>query len=205
MIQEILEKIRRRDNVRVRRSVFAHGKMRYHASPALYCFSEKGVTCVSCGITADAVVFNEVDSNAVTHSINFYAGDELMTCDHIIPTSKQGSTRLENLQPMCKTCNEEKSDTLEIEPFIYYDLVQTKKSILSRIAEDMHEPYMEWHRDLMKQIYVDQKSGIADAEFYAHYIRHAAVHFGASPRKTYTWASVDEKKTADFNLTTYGV
>lgn len=37
---------------------------------------------------------------------------ELMTIDHIVPKSKGGSNLIENLQPMCNTCNAQKADKL---------------------------------------------------------------------------------------------
>jgi 5-methylcytosine-specific restriction endonuclease McrA len=38
----------------------------------------------------------------------------LMTQDHIIPKSKGGHTYLNNLQTMCRFCNEKKGNTLEV-------------------------------------------------------------------------------------------
>ena len=36
----------------------------------------------------------------------------MMTIDHIIPKSKGGNNDINNLQPMCNTCNTKKADTI---------------------------------------------------------------------------------------------
>lgn len=41
----------------------------------------------------------------------FLAGE--LTKDHRIPLSKCGSTQWENIQLLCRSCNEEKADTIE--------------------------------------------------------------------------------------------
>lgn len=88
-------------------------------SKRLQLFKEKGVDCVSCGAKGVFFAIEHEYRRKYCH-LNLYAmdseGDEvLMTKDHILPKSKGGSESLKNLQPMCKPCNELKSDTI-----IYY-------------------------------------------------------------------------------------
>lgn len=50
--------------------------------------------------------------------LNLYGMDDdgtefMMTIDHITPKSKGGRNTLDNLQPMCRDCNFEKSNTVE--------------------------------------------------------------------------------------------
>ncbi len=84
-------------------------------------FKAKGVTCAGCGLTAS--FFAKERDPKQTHEeghppswhFNLYGlekdGSEvLFTKDHIIPKSRGGHSRLENLQPMCEPCNLRKSN-----------------------------------------------------------------------------------------------
>lgn len=83
-------------------------------SKRLQIFKLKGVDCVTCGAVG-AYFAVERDKAGGSCHLNLYAidnqGDEvLMTKDHIKPKSKGGPDDLSNLQPMCKVCNEKKSN-----------------------------------------------------------------------------------------------
>lgn len=83
-------------------------KMKTHRRFQVY--YHKGVKCVSCDKTGVRVI----QTAKLPHSIHFdlYTQDlELMTVDHILPKSKGGKMTLENLQPMCQTCNTVKGNT----------------------------------------------------------------------------------------------
>ncbi len=80
-------------------------------------FKIKGIFCVTCGIKGD-VFYKEKTKNDLRYHLNLYAinssGHEvLMTKDHIIPKSKGGLDRLDNMQPMCTKCNSKKGNRLE--------------------------------------------------------------------------------------------
>lgn len=44
-----------------------------------------------------------------------------MTVDHIIPLSKGGTDKLDNLRFLCRGCNSKKNDTLDFSEIKYYD------------------------------------------------------------------------------------
>lgn len=80
-------------------------------------FKEKGITCAGCGVVGSKF-YKERHQNAKRWTLQLYAvvpgGNEvLMTRDHIVPSSKGGPNRLDNLQTMCENCNSRKSDNLE--------------------------------------------------------------------------------------------
>lgn len=72
---------------------------------------KKNSTCVKCGRQGTHFVL-EQDWNHNRPHLNLYAGDVLMTKDHIVPKSKGGSNGLKNLQTMCAPCNQAKGNKL---------------------------------------------------------------------------------------------
>jgi len=77
-------------------------------------FVEKGLSCVECGITGK---YFALERNGGNFHFNLYGirdgGEVLMTKDHIVPKSKKGKNGLNNLQPMCTTCNHKKDNKIE--------------------------------------------------------------------------------------------
>ena len=79
----------------------------------------RSVVCVECGLKGSFFALERTLADECRNGrphLNLYAvdasGDEvLMTQDHIRPRSKGGNSAPENLQVMCKVCNEIKGDT----------------------------------------------------------------------------------------------
>ena len=107
-------------------------------------FYQKGTTCVCCGkqgthFKLDVERGVDPESTKRRH-FNLYAEDgTLMTKDHIRPKSLGGEDCVENLQTMCKTCNELKRSTpqedLELEVVVATE-IQSGKETYYRSIED---------------------------------------------------------------------
>ena len=84
-------------------------------------FKTFGVVCKKCGIKGKFFALERQKhnhGNTNRFHFNLYAVDSkghevLMTKDHIIPKSKGGENKLDNLQPMCINCNAAKGATEE--------------------------------------------------------------------------------------------
>ena len=82
------------------------------------CFVKKGTKCVKCGIEGHYFAVERAKNcNKAKCHLNLYhknknGGEILMTIDHIIPVSKNGSDRLSNLQTMCTICNKKKDNIM---------------------------------------------------------------------------------------------
>lgn len=107
-------------------------------------FFQKGTKCVCCGKEGTHFrldVERNVDPESTNRRhFNLYAEDgTLMTKDHIIPKSLGGEDCVENLQTMCKDCNELKRSTpqedMELELVIATE-IQTGKETYYRSIED---------------------------------------------------------------------
>jgi len=72
-------------------------------------FHHKGTTCVTCGIIGTRLIQGK-DKRGTLHWDVYAENGTPLTVDHIIPKSKGGSNKLENLQPMCTFCNSAKGN-----------------------------------------------------------------------------------------------
>jgi 5-methylcytosine-specific restriction endonuclease McrA len=85
----------------------------------LMCYESKGVTCVECGLTGNLfAVERGWAQNTDKYHLNLYClgtdgHERMMTVDHILPRSKGGGNDMDNLQPMCFSCNVRKGDKHE--------------------------------------------------------------------------------------------
>jgi len=77
----------------------------------LITFKLKGITCIECGIKGSFFVKERFFSIGGPYHLNLYALDEnnneiLMTRDHIVPKFKDGKNSIDNMQTMCRICNQ---------------------------------------------------------------------------------------------------
>lgn len=85
---------------------------KYSKHKRLKAFAEKGLKCVHCPKEGKYLIAAK-DVGGGIH-IDIYTKDfDLMTVDHIKPKSKGGTYDIENLDPMCATCNTKKSNKYE--------------------------------------------------------------------------------------------
>ena len=101
-----------------------HGDEIHMRSPRLMNFRLHGVVCVECGMRGAFFAKEQFDGELHLNLYGFNkSGKEvMMTRDHIRPRSKGGTNRMYNLQPMCFTCNNGKSDTWSVKDRIRYTI-----------------------------------------------------------------------------------
>lgn len=91
------------------------GDLIYMDSHRYWVFKHKGTVCVTCGLEGTHFA-KERAGDVESYHFNLYGirdGKEvMMTKDHIIPKSKGGIDHLDNYNPMCYDCNQEKGDKI---------------------------------------------------------------------------------------------
>ena len=88
---------------------------RFSTHRRLRVFHTHGTRCASADCHKEGIYLIKAKNTDGGFHVDLYTEDfELMTIDHIIPKSKGGKNSIENLQPMCHTCNTKKADTLSI-------------------------------------------------------------------------------------------
>jgi len=78
-------------------------------------FRIKGQDCVVCQCKGNVFLL-EINGKPKFPHFNLYAKKDgrlmMMTKDHIIPKSKGGPDHIDNMQPMCLSCNNKKGDKI---------------------------------------------------------------------------------------------
>jgi 5-methylcytosine-specific restriction endonuclease McrA len=87
---------------------------KYATHRRLRVFHHKGLACAGKNCSKKGMYLIKAQNTSGGFHLDIYTDDfELMTIDHIIPKSKGGTDQIENLQPMCHTCNYKKADKHE--------------------------------------------------------------------------------------------
>jgi 5-methylcytosine-specific restriction endonuclease McrA len=107
--QKILEMVRGSTS----RKIILDGDLTLIGSKSLLMYKKKGTSCIRCG--RDGSYFSKErkeqdDHFHLTLYINENGKEILMTKDHILPKDLGGSNEVSNLQPMCFSCNEKKTN-----------------------------------------------------------------------------------------------
>ena len=87
-------------------------------------FGRGDIQCVSCGLKGSHFhIERHVNDKVMPFSVNLYGvrdGQEIMlTWDHIVPRSMEGSNNIANAQPMCSICNNAKSSDMSFEEIMW--------------------------------------------------------------------------------------
>lgn len=77
---------------------------KFYEHRRLKVFANKGCTCVNCGVVGVKFLLCEDQAGSYHHDI-YTVDNILMTIDHVLSQAKGGSNELDNLVPMCTTCN----------------------------------------------------------------------------------------------------
>ena len=86
---------------------------RFSTHRRLRVFHFHGTRCAAPDCSKEGVYLIKAKNTDGGYHVDLYTEDfELMTIDHIIPKSKGGKNTIENLQPMCHTCNSKKADNI---------------------------------------------------------------------------------------------
>lgn len=72
-------------------------------------FNEKGVKCCNCHNEGIRII-RHCNHLSCTHTDLYTKDLVLMTVDHIVPKSFGGNSSIENLRPMCETCNSKRGN-----------------------------------------------------------------------------------------------
>ncbi|NES98817.1 MAG: HNH endonuclease [Desertifilum sp. SIO1I2] len=90
-----------------------------------------------------------------------------MTFDHILPVSKGGETNFENLCLACRSCNEFKSDTTEVQDPVTDEIVPLYNPRTQRWIEHFY-----WSEDAIK---IEEQTAIARVTIIALRMNNAVI------------------------------
>ena len=95
----------------------------YHKWTRWKIFKAKGFSCIYCGITGTHAVlwseYNWTTEKEQPHCDLIHIAEDgkriLLTLDHFVPKSKEGSNMFDNLFPCCHICNKVKADKILVD------------------------------------------------------------------------------------------
>jgi 5-methylcytosine-specific restriction endonuclease McrA len=85
-------------------------------------------------------------------------GLKSLTWDHVIPKTKGGTTRWDNMATACADCNFAKGHGEHMKPKnkprkpTYFELVELKKNEVQEIADPIWNYYLQWPEDRLKLV-----------------------------------------------------
>lgn len=95
--------------------------------------------CCFCGLKATRfLVSRHKNDHVMPYSINAYAGEVMLTWDHILPKSHGGSDHVDNGRVACGPCNMRRGNKLTIED-VLWAVKQDPKVIFKNVAKN-HRP-----------------------------------------------------------------
>lgn len=76
-------------------------------------FINKGIQCETCGIVCDRLIAGRAADGCIHIDLYDSNLEKMLTRGHIIPKALGGKKTLENLRPLCHTCNSDEGSSLE--------------------------------------------------------------------------------------------
>ena len=119
-IDEILPKLVGVSRNKSKSKMIEYKDIKINASSRRYKCFKKSTNCCSCGLVGRFFAAEKRMENPPEHYLfNLYGIDEngreiIMTCDHIVPKSKGGSSKYDNVQTLCWKCNALKANKIEV-------------------------------------------------------------------------------------------
>lgn len=98
-------------NLESKKEVFTVGNKDYEVKMKSDRFEvfKKNCNCVICGLEGKYMILDKEGTESAKPHFNLYGEEDgdyvLMTKDHIVPKSKNGSNNINNFQTMCSVCN----------------------------------------------------------------------------------------------------
>lgn len=75
-------------------------------------YVNKGINCVKCGIECNRLILAKGSGESLHWDLYDEDLTVMLTNGHIIPKSKGGGSRIENLRPLCHLCNDSEGNRL---------------------------------------------------------------------------------------------
>ena len=103
------------------------------------------LTCFRCGAKATHFqVEKHRNDKVMPFQLNLYAGNKMLTWDHILPKSYEGSNNVINGRCACSTCNEHRGNEMTLQEMvwaatqnpiqIYKEVEKTKANVLEVVG-----------------------------------------------------------------------
>ena len=99
---------------------FIHSVLVKRDSQRLRVLKSCKLSCYSCGVKATHfVVLKHRNDKVMPYQLNIMAGNKMLTWDHILPKSLEGSNDPLNARCACKTCNEVRGNEMTLSEMVW--------------------------------------------------------------------------------------